>query len=443
MYNPFNKELKDIQEDDLQILLNVSEGWYIEYKSELPKARDIAKSIASFSNSRGGLYILGIKGNKTNNCAEEILGIEANQDIIHDAVRGNVMPFPYFECYSVPLRNNKKVMIVAVDEGQETPYIHNDGKIYRRQESSSDPIPENNRFSIDELYKKSKEYQEKLKQFRTIDYGSCKGEENWSYLIGYVNTKRFNKTIITDFHEPEFANKILNFFNQKINIEENAKKLYGHILLNNITIFPESMIIRNITNMNIAYNTMTIELFKNGNMKFMLPINISKPLDFSCGEQINQYCIKNNIYESINIIKFVPLFDLATSICAIFIKYFKFLELYNCFESFEILFEGDNIWRTCLVADVDDYLDYIKKYSLPIVIKNNIIYPDKPYRIIFTKDDTKGHGFLDTIFSIMGLALSGFGMSIFEVVNLFCSESNKRLIMTAKTNGENYEVKGK
>jgi hypothetical protein len=432
MYNPFNKDLKDVKEDDLQILCNVSEGWYIEYKNELPKPKDIAKSIASFSNSRGGLYILGVKGNKTNNCADEISGVKTNQDIIHDSVRDNITPFPYFESYSVSLRNEKEVIIVSVDEGQETPYIHNDGRIYRRQSSSSDPIPENNRFTIDELYKKSREYQEKLVKFRTIDYGSCRGEEDWSYLIGYVNTKHFDKSVITDFNDSVFAKKILNFFNQEIKIEEKIGKIYSKAQFNNITVFSDSLIIRNLTNFNIAYNTLTIELFKNGSMKFMLPIRTHRLMDFSYGNQINQYLLKHNISESSDIIKFVSFYELISPLFDIFIKYFKFIDLYNCFDELEIVFEGNNVWRICLIADVDAYIEYINNFSLPIIIKNNIIYPDKPCKISYTNDNNKGHSFLEMIIFIIGQILIGFGIPLFEASNLLSLELAKNSIIASR-----------
>ncbi|GHU52304.1 hypothetical protein FACS1894200_12850 [Spirochaetia bacterium] len=77
MFNPFGKNLKDIQENDLQNLHTVSEGWYIEYKSILPDSKKIAKSIASFANSYGGLYLIGVVADKQTNCAVEFPGVAA------------------------------------------------------------------------------------------------------------------------------------------------------------------------------------------------------------------------------------------------------------------------------------------------------------------------------------------------------------------------------
>jgi hypothetical protein len=358
MFNPFQKNLKDIQENDLQNLLIVSEGWYVEYKSETPEPKKIAKTIASFANSYGGLYIIGANADKQTNRAVDFPGVDTELDIIHDSVKGNLNPFPDFDCYPVNLKNGKHIIIVAVKEGFDPPYIHNDGRIYRRQESSSDPVPETNRYSIYQLYDKSHEYKERIEKFRTTDYDSCQGEENWSYLYGYVNIKRQDKFLLDYFWEPDFHSKILDLLNKEVDINEaGIGQIKGNIVFNNITLFSENLIIRNTLNINIAYNTLTIELFKNGSMKFMLPISTIKH-----PRGLGQYCIDNNI--DADIIKFVPIKEFYCSIMIVFIKYFRFLKAYNCTDDLEIVFEGNNIWRLCLVSEEKNIL----------IISINILY---------------------------------------------------------------------
>jgi hypothetical protein len=433
MFNPFGKKFYELNEDDLQVLCKVSEGWHIEYKSATPEPRRIAKSIASFGNSYGGLYILGIEADKQNNCAINFPGVDIKLDIIHDAVKGNINPFPYFDCYMVSLKNGEFVVIVAIEEGFEPPYIHNGGRIYRRQESSSEPIHESNRYSIDQLYAKSQGYKIKKENFRTIDYGSCKGEENWSYLNGYINTRQLERSRIADFQMPDFQSKILNLFSEEFNIDEaDIGQIKGRMIFNNITLFTNSAIIRNISN--IAYNTLTLELFSNGCMKFMLPI-IVRPISNSRSySRILEYIRKCHIdISELELIRWVPISDLCTSLIGIFIKYFKFLKEYNCFDDLEIVFEGQNIWRTCLFSDEEAYFDYIQKCSLPIVIKNNIVYPEKPCMITFSNfediDKEAENSFIKPLFAILGVALSGLGMPSTESAVLFTSEAKKRALL--------------
>ena len=61
-FNPFNKNIHELEYDDLNTLIDneVSEGWTLEYIQEIVKSKDIAKSIASFANSEGGWYIVGM-----------------------------------------------------------------------------------------------------------------------------------------------------------------------------------------------------------------------------------------------------------------------------------------------------------------------------------------------------------------------------------------------
>jgi hypothetical protein len=425
MFNPFGKDLANITENDLQCLLTVGEGWYIEYKSAIPASKKIAKSIASFSNSYGGLYILGVESDKNTNCAVSFPGIDIKIDLIHDAVKGNLDPFPYFECYTVPLQNGKNVVIVAVEEGFDPPCVHNDGRIYRRQESSSDPMHETNRYSVDQLYEKAGNYKEKLKNFRTIDYGFCKGEEEHPYLICYVNPVRMEKKLIHDFGNPKFHKKILDMFNKEFDVSyPETGRINGSMVFDNITIFPESIILRNLAKSDISYNKLTVELFTNGGMKFMVPVKL---VDFNQPSIIK---IKRelSIYNRADyrIIKWAPIYDFILSVIGLFINYFRFLNNYKYENDLELVFEGKNIWRVCLFSEEDAYLEYAKKFSLPIIIKNNIKYPEKAFRIhIISKNDVE-YDFIMSISTILGLVLYGFGMPMSEAFNIFRTETRRR-----------------
>jgi hypothetical protein len=425
MFNPFGKNFADVNENDLQVLLTIGEGWYIEYKSAIPDSKKIAKSIASFSNSYGGLYILGVESDKNTNCAVDFPGVAIKIDLIHDAVRGNLNPFPYFECYTIPLKNGNSVIIVTVEEGFDPPCIHNDGRIYRRQESSSDPMYETNRYSIDQLYEKAKKYKEKLEDFRTIDYGFCKGDADNPYLICYVNPVRIEKRLINDFGNPEFHQKILDMFTKEFDIsDQKMGRINGKMMFDNIILFSESIILRNLSNGDIAYNRLTVELFKNGSMKFMLPIQLANSNHPSI-VKIKEY-LSGRIIEPSNIIKWAPIHDFMLPIIGLFINYIRFLDNYNYEGDLELVFEGRNIWRVCLFSEEDVYLDYVKKFSLPIVIKEHIQYPEKAFKIgIGSKTDVE-NSFIMFIYTILGIALYGFGMPITNVFDIFLTEMKKK-----------------
>src|SRR5689334_10571140 len=60
-FNPFTKPIREIGASDLATLRTIPEGWYIEYKRELPSAISAAKSLCAFANSYGGWIFYGIE----------------------------------------------------------------------------------------------------------------------------------------------------------------------------------------------------------------------------------------------------------------------------------------------------------------------------------------------------------------------------------------------
>ena len=42
-FTPFDKEQQELSAENLESLREVEEGWYVEYKSQLPSTRDLAK----------------------------------------------------------------------------------------------------------------------------------------------------------------------------------------------------------------------------------------------------------------------------------------------------------------------------------------------------------------------------------------------------------------
>ncbi|MEM9831321.1 MAG: ATP-binding protein [Bacteroidota bacterium] len=118
-YSPFDCDLADVNEDKLNLLLSreVTEGWYVEFKSQLVlDGKKIAKSISSFANAKGGWYIMGVESDNKTNRAVKIDGIDITSwdkivDQINDLIIGNISPAPSFEIKLVKLESEKVVII--------------------------------------------------------------------------------------------------------------------------------------------------------------------------------------------------------------------------------------------------------------------------------------------------------------------------------------------
>ena len=173
-FNPFNKNIHQLEYNDLKILIEneVSEGWTLEYKQEIVKSKDITKSIASFANSEGGWYIVGIKEKENSNIAEKIMDINLEtskkpDNTINTAIKSNIRPIPTFNIKLLenPNESNKGVVVVYVEKGYDVPYFTNDGRVYYRIGESSDPEILKDKYLFEKLMERKNILKNKLDNF--------------------------------------------------------------------------------------------------------------------------------------------------------------------------------------------------------------------------------------------------------------------------------------
>jgi len=194
-YYPFDKTFDDIVSDDLAVLSTVAEGWYIEYKSEVPKASAVAKSVTAFANTYGGWLFYGVaEKSKDDPVAGAFPGI-AREDAdgalqrIRQAVANHTQPSPYFRVKSlvgpvdsIGLPEGRCVIVGQVPWGPEAPYIHKDGRIYRRVGDGSEPKPENDRFILDQLWGRSSKITKGYADWISRELETSEAEEHAAYV---------------------------------------------------------------------------------------------------------------------------------------------------------------------------------------------------------------------------------------------------------------------
>jgi len=178
MFNPFQKPLDQIQIDDLHVLRRIPEGWYIEYKSAPIKPREIAKSLTSFANQYGGYLFFGVKESATGDLtASEFPGI-ANSEVpilqthVRDSAASHSNPSFHFEsillagpCPKIGLPTGRSILIVRVEAGVLSPYIHSSGRIYRRVGDSAEPKPAADPIQLTELLDRRNRENKRIQKF--------------------------------------------------------------------------------------------------------------------------------------------------------------------------------------------------------------------------------------------------------------------------------------
>ncbi len=101
VYNPFKKPIREpLTPEDLEDLVTntVSEGYNVEYKGTLPASKKIAHTIASFANTYGGWYIVGVTTDG-HNIAQQITGFSLDDyhdpiASVRDSIRLGINPVP-------------------------------------------------------------------------------------------------------------------------------------------------------------------------------------------------------------------------------------------------------------------------------------------------------------------------------------------------------------
>lgn len=412
IFNPFGKSFREVKEKDLELLKSVAESWNVEYKKGKQNGKRITKSISSFANSHGGIYFIGIESDSSNNCAKNIIGVDDSPDVIRDSVRGNLQPFPYFEAFSINLSNEKKVLMAVIPEGRDPPYIHSDGRIYRRQEAASDPIPENNRYAIDELYKKALKYEEELEKFRDFDLTFCKGEGDIPYLEIYVNTVPFNHFKIadffTDFFQKENLNKILQQFNGDFTITENISRnnlsFNGNMKFDSLNTYYDSVSIRYLEQQDLAYNGLTVEIDISGNLKLLIPLNQKDYYSEALAERYTNVITRSQEI-SIYSIRFLDARQIFGAILGLINNYVKYIDEKGYKDKLEFKLRLRNCWRTTIYIESQKFIEHVENFGVPICMKTEQYFPMYPISMHF--QDIKSHPIINvaSLFSHVANAL--------------------------------------
>ena len=194
-YSPFEKTFDQVTVDDLTALQSVAEGWYIEYKQQLAKAGSIAKSVSAFANTYGGWLFYGIvEKSKDDPVAGTFPGIDraeadAALQSIRQGVANHVQPSPFFRAKALfgpsealGLPEDRCIVMVQIPWGADAPFLHKEGRIYRRVGDGSEPKAENDRFVLDQLSTRATKITDRYAEWTNRELELSEAEEEAPYL---------------------------------------------------------------------------------------------------------------------------------------------------------------------------------------------------------------------------------------------------------------------
>ncbi len=390
--NLYSKTIEELTESDLNDLIDreISEGYWVEYKREFQTPKKIAKSIASFANSYGGWYFLGVEADKTRNIAIKICGFSLDEfpnpvDSFRESVKANIDPVPFFIPKLVEIGDNKAVLVVYIPDNQETPFINKDGRIYRRISDSSDPIPEDNRFAIDRLYDNGKELGKRFDEFCKDDRVFSKVEENQGWVNIYLSPYPLGFKVRDEMLYSQAIYKLLEKSQepQDIYLDPNEKIGSGYLPFNSGQMGVQSIILKQVTPEKLPYSTITAELFFDGKAKIFIPLEYVQILK-NINQLKSQKVIRvvKNLQESdkesdfylIRFFDLKKLFAIVTNLLNYYQKWYYDNQLFN---SLRFAISLENIWRVSPFVDSDEWGSFTEKYGLPIQHVNSLRIPNQ------------------------------------------------------------------
>jgi len=141
--NPFSTPFNDITFSDVEDFCAQKhpESTTLDYKQAMP--RDLAKHFATFSNTLGGMIIIGVKENPSTGEPLQWEGLANDAKLTEQANQfaANVNPLPNYSVRTTDEKNGKVFLLINILEGDAPPYLANsDPTVWLRTGNVSKPL---------------------------------------------------------------------------------------------------------------------------------------------------------------------------------------------------------------------------------------------------------------------------------------------------------------
>jgi hypothetical protein len=398
-FSPFKKSFNNLEAKDLAALRDITEGWYVEYKQEIPNAQSIAKSVSALANSYGGWVFYGIKEeSKENSVAGEFIGIDSSEvdaalQRIRQAVAGLMNPACHFEaraiygpCEEIGLKKTSAIICVTVPQSIEAPHVHIKGSIYRRIADGSEPVPETDRHMIEKMFQRSKATLDWYKRWIDTDPELSEAESDSSHLRILITPNPWMMP------RPGFILDIDNV-REALNVT-NGRASY----LPFDTIYPSAsgIVARQCNGDDPTVSRITWNIEKDLTSDIVIPLNWFKGTIDEIHENIADYNFSDD---------FIDLLRQSNTQDAHVVNLnYIFLILMSVIGSqralqrnagwpldFHIKIKLLNVWRSIPFLDIDYFIRHIEIHGIPVCLTENCTSPPGSHPDTFVLIEDQPH----------------------------------------------------
>lgn len=155
--NLLNNELDKITFQDVVDLCEAEtlESTVLDYKQSVP--RDLAKHFATFSNTLGGLIIIGVEEDPKTGKPLKYEGVAFDGKIVDQIHQfaSNVTPFPRYAVHVTDEIKGKVFVLIKILEGDQPPYMSNrDLTVWLRTGNISTPLRNPDSRELEQMHRK-------------------------------------------------------------------------------------------------------------------------------------------------------------------------------------------------------------------------------------------------------------------------------------------------
>jgi hypothetical protein len=155
--NVFSKPFNEVTFADVVAFCEQKhpESTTLDYKRELP--RDLAKHFATFSNTLGGVIIVGVEEDRRTGLPAKCEGVSNDGKLLERANQfaANVSPLPSYSARLTDEVSDHVFLLISILEGDAPPYLaNNDPTVWLRTGNVSTPLRQANRDELVRMVEK-------------------------------------------------------------------------------------------------------------------------------------------------------------------------------------------------------------------------------------------------------------------------------------------------
>ena len=389
-YSPFDKSISALEPEDLAILREVPESWYVEYKRTIDDPKTLAKALGALANTYGGWLIIGVdQSDNPKNTAQEFVGLTHEQlslllQRLGSSINAHIRPVPHYDhrilagaCETIGLGEERSIVVIHVPMSVRTPHIHSDGRVYQRVGDTSQPQPIRERRLLDELLQRADRVREDTRRWIEADPEFSKGEGEAPYLRLMLAPDQWVKKY-------RLASIPIAHFKEILNHPEPP---LASIAFDSIHWTHDGIIARHVYSNNPRMLGLTFRIYADYSCEFIIPLNVVSGVtsqllhvlseSYDCAASYVQLLVDKGYWRedewlTLDVVDLNPLLKLLIALTH---QYRAVLRLVTPDPRFHFKARILQAWRKVIFLDVPQVIESFARHGVPMLMHDEVTIP--------------------------------------------------------------------